>query len=686
MKIVSQTINLSGFVSNIEIDPDEYLLPLQEVIVNSIQSVEDKPNTSQSSIGIKIIRSVEPILSEEEFEEPYYPITGFEVTDNGVGFIEERFNAFNEIYTDINKAKGCKGVGRYSVLACFHDMDVDSTYQDNNEWKRRIFKFSAKDGVVIDKDSIELQVEQEVLSTKVRLNNYKKDFIDYINKNRISIKEISEAIIHHCMLYFTSKDVPLMRIYYDGDKDNAIILNNLFSEVIKFDREPQNTNIEGEDSPFTLNYIRNYANRAHSMHLCANKREVGKKISLSSYIPSFVKPLQDSLDKKYYLSVYVTGDLLDRRVNSQRTKFSIPLKKDDDNAIFNSICLQDIFNNISENVKKEYKKNIEDAEKEKDNRVRNYILDKKKPRLAYRHLIGIEGAFDNIPADATDERIEAELHKKTFQLEQKRAKAFDKAFAKKKYDGEEFSNIIQSVLSEEAKFSADKLADLMVRRKSVLKLFRKYLEWRNDDKKYMLEKDLHNIIFTMGAETDVMPQEYHNLWLLDERLAFHRYTTSDKALCTNQHIDNDSKKETDLLIYDFPWAFTDNPNHVNSLVIFEFKRPGRDMNTTDDKKLDSQVLGYFEKLLESKAKSDKGKLLNIQKTTPKFGYVICDLHKDLVEYNRDFNGFMTTPYGTLFKINSNLNMYIEVMDYDTMLDFAEKRHDSFFQALGIDSL
>src|SRR5699024_6789670 len=136
-----------------------------------------------------------------------------------------------------------------------------STYYENNEWRRRVFKFSAKDGVVIDKDLAELQVEQEVLSTRVRLNNYKKDFIDYINKNKISIEEISEAIIHHCMLYFTSNDVPLMRIYYDEDKDNAIVLNNLFSEVIKFDREPQNTNIDGEDSPFTLHYIRNYANR-----------------------------------------------------------------------------------------------------------------------------------------------------------------------------------------------------------------------------------------------------------------------------------------------------------------------------------------------------------------------------------------------------------------------------------------
>lgn len=686
MKVVNQTINLNGFVSNIEINPDEYLLPLQEVIVNSIQSIEDKGDKSKSSIGINIIRTSEPVLSKEEFAEPYRAIIGFEVTDNGVGFNEKRFKAFNEIYTDINKAKGCKGVGRYSVLACFDNMDIDSTYYEDNVWKKRTFKFSAKEGVVIVHDPAESIVEQKEFSTKVRLNNYKKAFYDYTIKNRITINDIAEAIIHHCLLYFTCSNVPLMRVFYDGDKDNAIVLNNLFNDVIKFDKEAQNINIIGSDTPFVLNYIRNYANRAHSMHLCANNREVGKKISLSTYIPSFVKPLQDNFNNKYYLSVYITGDLLDKRVNSQRTKFSIPLKKEDDSSMFEGLCLQDIFNEISSNVKTEYKDVIEEAEKEKDNRIRNYILDKNKPRLAYRHLIGIEGAFENIPADATDERIEAELHKKTFQLEQKRTKAFNRAFAKKKYDGEDFSQIIKSVLSEESKFSADKLADLMIRRKAVLKLFRKYLEWREEDNEYMLEKDLHNIIFTMGAETDIMPQEYHNLWLLDERLTFYRYATSDKAIRTNPHIANDSKKETDLLIYDFPWAYTDNPNNVNSLVIFEFKRPGRDMNNSEDRKLDSQVLGYFERLLESKAKNDKGKLLNIQKTTPKFGYVICELHKDLIAYNQDFNGFMPTPYGTLFKINSNLNMYIEVMSYETMVEFAEKRHDSFFQALGIDNL
>ncbi len=90
--------------------------------------------------------------------------------------------------------------------------------------------------------------------------------------------------------------------------------------------------------------------------------------------------------------------------------------------------------------------------------------------------------------------------------------------------------------------------------------------------------------------------------------------------------------------------------------------------------------------MESKSKTDKGKLLNIEDATPKFGYIICDLHKELVDYNIKNNFFKKTPYGTLYKINPELNHYFEVMSYDAMIEFAEKRHDAFFQALGIDNL
>lgn len=210
MKVIKQTINLNGFVSNIEIEPNEYLLPLQEVVVNAIQSIEDKNTSDKSSISINIIRQSEPILSDVEFEEPYSPIIGFEVIDNGVGFVTKRFEAFKEIYTDINKHKGCKGVGRFSVLACFNKMQVNSTYKENKSWQQRVFDFSSINGLQIEKEETnEESVLRKVNSTKVVLCNYKKKFVDYIIKKRITIEDITNAIIHHCLLYFLKDNMPL---------------------------------------------------------------------------------------------------------------------------------------------------------------------------------------------------------------------------------------------------------------------------------------------------------------------------------------------------------------------------------------------------------------------------------------------------------------------------------------------
>lgn len=679
---MAQTINIKGFVAGIEIQPDEFLLPLQEVIVNAIQSIEDKEDKN-GTISIKVIRGKQLNVGGE-FETPYSPIIGFEVFDNGVGFIKKRFIAFNNAFTELNSKKGCKGVGRYTVLACFGSMEIDSSFCEDSKWFNRTFKFDVVNGVNPENDDNKQEINESNLKTVIKLNNYHKNFQNYIIENRIEIEDVAKGIIDHCLLYFLAGEAPKIRIYNENDSDNSIFINDLFNRFVKFDKKPKDIKVNGIKTPFSLDYLRNYNNKTHSVHLCANNREVGSKINIANYIPSFVNGLVDEEEEKYFLSVYVTGNFLDERANNQRNKFSIPQKSEEKTA-FDEISIEELLVDVSDNLRSQYSQHIMAAVEEKNTRIHNYILNPEKPRLTYRHLLSVENIFDDIPANITEERLETELHKKVFKLEQKRTKAFNKAFSKKKYDKDNFSKIIHEVLREEAAFSVGKLADLMIRRKAVIKLFRQYLEWRSDEN-YMLEEDLHNIIFTMGAESKSMPSEYHNLWLLDERLTFNSFINSDKQLRTNIHLDSDSQKEPDLLIYDFPWAYSDNPNNIDSIVLFEFKRPGRDMNTSEDKKLDAQLEGYFERLMESKATSSKGKYLNIEDGTPKFGYIICDLHRDLIEYNIKRNYFKQTPHGTLYKINPELNLYFEVMSYETMIEFAEKRHDAFFRALGIDNI
>ena len=685
-EIIEQKVHFRGLINSIDISPEEFLLPLQEVVVNSIQSIEDNNNLSSGKIIINVIRKNEPILDFKDSEtSPYNPIIGFTIYDNGIGFTHKRFEAFRTPYTDFGAEKhGCKGIGRYTVLACFGSMDIESFYFDENNMKCRLLKFDNANGLQKVNGELNKKLPNEIY-THIKLNSYKEPYLKYIENNKIQKEEIAEGIIQHCLLYFINKTAPVIFLKEENEElEEAIILNDIYKSVIKIEKIDENVEIPDIDTTFTLNYIKNYNGvQSHSLHLCANNRQVGKKQTLTKYIPSF-KELYDDDSNKYHLSLYVTGKFLDEKAHPQRNRFSIPDKDEKINE-YESISMEGLFKGLSDKVRDTYSDYINEAEKEKSERIKNYILDKEKPKLRYNHLLKIENAFRDIPINASDETLESHLHEISFKMEQKREKVFDKIFKKKKYDKEEFGKIVHDVLKEEASFSKDKLADLMVKRKSILKLFRKYLDWREEGN-YMMEEDLHNIIFTMGADSENIPYEYHNLWLLDERLTFHTFTASDKQLRTNQKLESQSQKEPDIFVYDIPWAYSDNPDKINSLVLFEYKRPGRDMDTSKDKKLDSQLEEYFIELSKSKAKNSKGRYINIQKDTPKFGYIVCDLHKDLIDFNIEWNGFKKTPHETLYKVNPELNLYFEVIDYNHLIEFAEKRHEIFFQALGINNL
>jgi hypothetical protein len=681
--IIEQKVNYTGLINSIDIKPDEYLLPLHEVIVNSIQSIEDRTNpTDSGSIIIKIHRIFQEKLDLEDADD-YQPITGFTVTDNGVGFTNKRETAFSTPFTNFNYEKGGKGMGRYTVLACFGNMEIESSFTDGKSVYNKKYKFDNLTGLQKYPDSVENFSSDFRNKTIVKLNNYRPEYFNFANKLKISIKDIADDIIQHCLLFFIgSADIPTIRLLYDNEKiEDAIVLNDIYKTVIEVEKNELNLKFSDIEQDFNLRYIRNYNGvHSHSIHLCANKREVGKKQSLTNYLPSF-KELYNE-DKKYYLSIYVESKFLDDNNHPQRNRFTFP-EASNKKSDYDLFSLEELFTHVSDNVRINFSEHIQEAEKEKNKRIENYILNPHKPRLRYRHLLSVDNAFLDIPINASDETLEAKLHEKEFKLEQKRNKAFEKVFKKNEYDKEAFGEIVHKILNEEAAFSKDKLADLMIKRKSVIKLFQKYLQWRTDEN-FMLEKDLHNIIFTMGSETNTIPIDYHNLWLLDERFTFHSHTSSDVKTKSVKNVLSDGIKEADLLIYDVPCAYSDNLDKINSLVVFEFKKPGREISGSSN--LDDLVLKYFRDLMKSKARSNKGKILNIEDNTPKFGYIICELNKDNIEHNIKWNGFKKSAHGHLYKINPELNLHVEVMSYEQMLDFSEKRHEAFFKALGIDNV
>ncbi len=75
------------------------------------------------------------------------------------------------------------------------------------------------------------------------------------------------------------------------------------------------------------------------------------------------------------------------------------------------------------------------------------------------------------------------------------------------------------------------LAEYVLRRKSVLDLFDSLQEYKDvEAQKHHREAALHSLICPMGVESVGQEFEDHNLWMVDDRLAFFAYFNSDRCI------------------------------------------------------------------------------------------------------------------------------------------------------------
>lgn len=102
--------DLEGKVRNLPHFKSEALLPVFEAVVNSIQAIEERGKISKGTIDVRIVRDAQQTLSE--ITEP--GVTGFVITDNGIGFNDDNFESFQTSESSYKHAIGGKGVGRFA--------------------------------------------------------------------------------------------------------------------------------------------------------------------------------------------------------------------------------------------------------------------------------------------------------------------------------------------------------------------------------------------------------------------------------------------------------------------------------------------------------------------------------------------------------------------------------------------
>jgi hypothetical protein len=248
----------------------------------------------------------------------------------------------------------------------------------------------------------------------------------------------------------------------------------------------------------------------------------------------------------------------------------------------------------------------------------------------------------------------------------------------------EYTAKLQEYFSKVADVNQADLARYVCHRRAVLDFLHKQLS-RKADGKYPLEDRVHNIIFPMGTTSDDVLPEEHNLWLLDEKLVYHKFLASDKPLCTLQPLANGSKKEPDIIVFDKACAFAagiDPP--FQAIVIVEFKRAMRD-DYTGEKNPFTQVLEYIKDIRDGKARTPDGRDVPVPVDVPFYCYIVCDLNQKLEE-QAYYCELTKTPDGMgFFGYKRQYNAYIEVMSYTKMVTDAKRRNAVLFDKLGLPS-
>ena len=664
-------LDLPGRVSNIRLRQSNGLMAVFEAVANALQSVSEAGKGANGRITITVLRSDIPAQAGQQRK-----IVGFEVSDNGAGFNDDNYKSFKKSDSTRKREVGGKGVGRLTWLKVFRSVQIDSRYVDSKgKDATRSFQFDLN-GVT--------PTTAKPTKTVGATVTLRDPHSPYASSLQVSAEKLAESIIEHCLLSLLDSNAPEVQVV---DGDDNIKLSKFMDEQFLSDRKVTPFEVKGIQFRQVHLLVRARTNSVHYIHLCAAKRSVKRK-RLADRLPELAGPLAKPEESRSVVYAgYVTSKLLDERAYSDRDDFWLGqayVKEGDDSTLI-TIEEEDILKE-AENAAAEFlepllvphRKTITQEITrfvEEDAPQFRYLLTRHPSRAIaikanasksekYQHLSKIE--FEH------DEAVESKIGEALAQIDSSKS-AMDHA------------EDVQALLAEVSEGAQAKLAKYVLYRRSVINILKKH-QSLGDEGRFQLEKTVHQTVFPMRATSDDAPFHLWNLWLIDERLAFHRFLASDIPLNDlKQILVTKEKDRPDIAIFNRAMGFTDGIEQpFGSIIVVDFKRPSRKKYEADEKHEDPvlQVTEYMQKILDGEAFKSDGSHLRVPRGTPFYAYVIADLTPPLIRL-LEGRGFLEMPGKRgYFQYNQSLTAYIEVIEYGKLIDDALKRNHVFFSVIG----
>ena len=665
-------INIKRAVENIRASTTIYT-PVVEMIVNAIQAIDEMGQTD-GKVSIRALRD-----NQQELDASLPRVIGFEIEDNGIGFTDEHRDSFDTLYTDLKITEGGKGFGRFTCLKYFEDLHIESVYRDGGEFKARRFSMGKEQDIIVDEKVAVSDTDQT--GTVVALATLKTG--PTFDKK---LSTIARNLVERLLPYFITQDYACPEIILSEQggsgaiRLNDFVSNELSSAFREIGSSQSSFTLKSTDDEeeFLVRVFKLYSprNQKSRISLVAHKREVSGSM-LHKYIPEFEEEFYEKGSngevgggRNYIVRAYVFGSYLDRNVSLERGGFEFAMETE----LLLGISQSDIEKNTAAIARDTVGMDITLRQEKKKKCVQSYV-DKEAPW--YKSMLE-EIDLSEMPYNPTDEKIETHLHRERFLRDTAIKREVEGLLSKTSFENVEESVI--DIVSKISDTSKDKLIHYIVLRKEILDIFSKSLEV-DESGAYSSEGVVHDIIFPRKQDTEITSFEEHNLWILDERLNFTEYISSDRTL------DGKNTERPDLLVYNKRVMFRGDNEPSNPITIFEFKRPQRDDFANPSSREDpvQQIVRYVNDIRDGKYRTPKGRNMQVVDNTPFYGYVVCDLTpkvEALLEREKDFKP-MPDRLGW-FQWMANINLHVEVISWDKVLKDAEMRNKIFFQKLGIE--
>lgn len=678
--------SFTGRVRNFNLPPtaSNCMMPVYEAVTNALYAIQERfPETwaDDGKITIEVLRAESSDIGA------HAPVTGFVVTDNGIGLGDALFGHFRELDTEYRADKKGRGIGRLSWIKVFNTAEVSSVFDRDGEKVARSFAFRLSNDRPFDSYLENRREADAATGTRVKLDSFRET---YSAKAYVDPADIRNSLLAHFIALFAQPKRLKIDLF---DEKKTTNLSNLFFDSIVGSKEPVEVVIDEHHAASMLHVLlpKKLAPIGNSLIYCAADRSVITK-PISEMIGLKALP-NDTLGPLIYIGL-VSGPLFDDALNHERTGFDFG---DIDFEVVNKVLVDTAKSFLDPYLAEPRRRNREMLDK----------LLETNPLYASA-IDDIESYAAGMPLNWDETRLVQDVALKRHRSTKALFKQIEKLEANTaSMSDETFAAHVSKLTAQLGDAEKSALAQYVVERRWVIELLKERRKIDLSTSRHEPENIVHEVFCPLGVTSDTMDYDDHNLWLIDDRLAYYSYITSDRPIRSFAAGRAEPEPETverrsdltamgafgeagepDLAIFKRPMLFR-RANTIDPAVIVEFKAPSKTAysGAPGDNPV-IQIRKYIESLLEKTCYSYDGeRITDINKGTPFLCFLVAEPSQQLYELLRQHQIHKPTPDGDgRFAYLEDLNAYFEFIPYDQVLKNAALRNEAFFRKLKVERL